>query len=553
MKSITYTAAIKTAVIGSFIAILLYLSGCDITDPTDGIKAILNTKERTTTVSVIFRDANTGEPVGFGNGLNVTTQITGPDSDKVIDLLNRPTSSFDAKNGFLSFAVQDDFPVSRDNPLRFNIVASADGYISTSVPVVLTNVSGNPIDVQMVSRSNAPSGVDGGSASNVGSTTADTGTSDNISINSQAIGRDIPVSVTVPQGTIMRDADGNALSGNVDAEIYHFSSREESALQSFPGGFSASIQNFDDFFGQLSPEEQNLIGQTEENGVFFTTGGFLSLEMRVGGTQVSTFSQPIDIEMELEDDVTDASGSPVSPGDTAPIWSYNEATGQWNFERNTTIGVNKNNRKAVSFQADHLSWWNIDWFGPRCFMGTRVNLIGNNSQLRGKLLRTDVTPNTFLGWAPSRSLPGVPNFIQFLNAPLNVPGKLELYNMADQLVGTQVLEDLCSPTDVDFQFGETTEITVTFRGVGTCVDNDDIEVRPNFPAFYRPAVGGSWLSAGSVVNGELEITLPAPGNYLFGAYYEGDWYDYELDLTDAEDGDVYEEEVELPQSVCDDL
>ncbi len=551
MKSITYTAAIKTAVIGSFIAILLYLSGCDITDPTDGIRAILNTKERTTTVSVIFRDANTGEPVGFGNGMNVTTQITGPDSDKVIDLLNRRNSSFNAKNGFLSFAVQDDFPVSRDNPLRFNVVASAPGYISTSMPVVLTNVSGNPIEVQMVSRSNAPDGVVGGSASNVGSTTAATGTTSNITINSQAVGRDMPVSVMVPQGTIMRDAGGNALSGNVDAEIYHFSSRETSSLQSFPGGFSATVANFDDFASTLPPGDPSRT--SADNGVFFTTGGFLSLEMRVGGTQVSTFSQPIDIEMELEDGVTDASGNPVTAGDTAPIWSYDEATGEWNFEGNTTIGVNKNNRASISFQADHLSWWNIDWYGPRCYMGTRVNLIGNNSQLRGKLLRTDVTPNTFLGWAASRSLPGVPNFIQFLQAPLDVPGKLELYNMADQLVGTVDLPDLCSATDVDYQLGETTEITVTFRGVGTCVDNDDIEIRPNFPAFYRPAVGGSWLSAGSVVNGELEITLPAPGNYLFGAFYENEWYDYELDLTAAEDGDLFEEVVELPQSVCDDL
>lgn len=543
--------SLKSALAAVLLLITLYVSGCDITDPLENIRVILNTKERPTTVSFIFRDSETNEPVGFNSENQVQITLSGRDRNLIIDLLNREVGGIRAEQGFVSFAIRDDVIPSEGNPVEFLLVAQAEGYISTSRQVLLTNKGSNAFEMIMVSRDNLPSGVSGGRTGNLGNTSAQTGTASEIIIDSGAIGRDIPARVRIAEGTIMLDRSGNALNGAVEADIFHFNSTDPASLQSFPGGFAARVANFDDL-ASVTRQPASL-QNTDNQTVFFTTGGFLSLEITVGGQQVRTFSQPIEIEMELDDNAFDQTGTPVSPGSEVPIWSYDRDTGEWSFESYVVISSAKNGGLALNFRATHLSWWNIDWYGPSCVYGTRVNLLNSNQQLRGRLLRTDVTPNVLLGWMPSRTLPGVPNFIEFLYAPFDIPGKLELYNMADQLLGTVELPDLCSATPVSFDVNPSSELTITFRGRGLCADDDDVEVRPNLPVWYRPLTGGTWLQAGNTVNGEITITFPGTGIYRFGTWFEEEWYEYELNLSGFNDGDLFEQDIELPQSVCDDL
>lgn len=541
----------KSAIALVVLLTTLHIAGCDITDPLENIRVILNTKERTTTVSFIFRDSETNEPIGFNSGSQVQVTLSGRDRDLIIDLLNREVGTIRAEQGFVSFAIKDNVIPSQSNPIEFLLVAQAEGYISTSKRLLLTNRGSNAFEMIMVSRDNLPSGVSGGRADNLGTTTAQTGTAAEIIIDTGAIGKEIPARVRISEGTILLDRNGNALSGAVEADIYHFNSTDPASLQSFPGGFAARVANFDDL-ASVTRQPASLLN-TDNQTVFFTTGGFLSLEITVDGQQVRTFSQPIEVEMDLDENAFDQTGTPVSPGSEVPIWSYDRDTGEWTFESYVVISTAKNGGMALSFRASHLSWWNIDWYGPSCVYGTRVNLLNSNQQLRGRLLRTDVTPNVLLGWLPSRTLPGSPNFIEFLFAPLDIPGKLELYNMADELLGTVELPDLCSTTPVDFNVNPSAELTITFLGRGLCADDDDVEVRPNLPVWYRPLIGGTWLQAGNTLNGEITITFPGRGIYRFGTWFEEEWYEYQLDLTALNDGDIFEQDIDLPKSVCDDL
>jgi hypothetical protein len=536
MTNLSFQAKFKGLILGSFVVVLIYLAGCDITDPTDGIKAILNTKERTTTVSVIFRDSNTGEPVGFSDGTVVNVELTGPDSDKAIDLLNRSKSTFKSAKGFLSFALLDEITPGETNSLQFTIVARANGYITTSKPVTINAPRGNPIEINMVNTNNLPTGVMGESNQNIGSAVNGRTTAPIMFQTQRGTVTNTRASFEIQDNTLVTDANGQQLQGQLRSNFHLFNSRDVESLQSFPGGFSVQAEG----------------APNGNDRVVFTTGGFTSVEIfDESGRRARNFDPPIQVTIELDSQVRDHENNQVNAGDEVPIWSYDDEEGTWTFEGNAPITNGANGNLEVNFDASHLSWWNIDWFGNACYMGVKVNLLNNNSQLRGKLLRAD--NGNFLGWMASRTLPSQPNFIQFLWAPQDIAGVLELYNMNDDLLETVQLPDLCSTTPVDVNLGVSSEVTVTFRGVGICPDKDDIEIRPSFPAFYKPAVGGQWLSAGTVVNGELEITLPSPNNYLFGAYYEDDWYEYELDLTSAQDGDIFEEEVELPEDVCADL
>lgn len=547
----SFLLSLKSAFIGGMALFLLYLSGCDITNPLDGIRVILNTKERPTTVSFVFRDSATNEPVGFNSNSQVRITLNGENKDLLIDLLNREIGNIRAEQGFVSFAVRDDIIPSDSNPVQFTLVAEAEGYISTSRQVLVKSRGSNAFEVIMVNRDNLPSGVSGGRTGILGNANAQTGTDSEIIIDGGAIGREMPASVTIAEGTIMRNASGTALSGAVRADIYHFNSTTEGSLQSFPGGFSARVSNFADL-ASATPNSEKL-QNVESDNVFFTTGGFLSLEITAGGEQVSTFDPPLQIDMDMDENVFNASGERATVGSSVPIWSYDRDTGEWSFEEYVEIFETENGTPTLQFEASHLSWWNIDWWGPSCTFGTRVNLLNTNQSFRGMLYRTDVTPHSLLTWTITQPLPGEPNFIEFLFAPTDIPGKLELYNMSDQLVGTVDLPNLCSTTPVDFTVNPDAELTITFRGRGLCANDDDIEVRPNLPVWYRPLSGGTWLQAGNTVNGEITISFPGPAQYLFGTWFENQWYEYQLDLSGFQDGDVFEQEIELPQSVCDDL
>ncbi|MDO6805480.1 hypothetical protein Q4595_23710, partial [Wenyingzhuangia sp. 1_MG-2023] len=46
------------------------------------------------------------------------------------------------------------------------------------------------------------------------------------------------IGISLPANTTLTDIDGNLLSGNLHVEIAYFDPTEDSALDSFPGGFS---------------------------------------------------------------------------------------------------------------------------------------------------------------------------------------------------------------------------------------------------------------------------------------------------------------------------
>ena len=534
----SFSTTLKFLALACFAVFLLYFPGCDITDPAEGIKAIMNTKERTTTVAVILRDAATNEPVGFDNNNKVRVTIEGKDKDKVIDLVNRKKTEFESVKGFISFAFLDDVVPDINNPLEIIIIAEADGFITTSLPLTITIPENNPVEIMMVNTSSPPEGVVGEVNQPIGSTSSTGHATSDIQFGT---GRD-PITNTrasffIRNDTRITTSTGNPLQGQLRATYHLFNSRSPESLQSFPGGFSVQADD--------SPNG--------EDRVFFTTGGFTSIQITdQAGNRAVNFDPPIQVGIELDQQVRDHNNNPVNSGDMVPIWSYDETSGSWTFERNAPIRDGGSGNLEVQFEASHLSWWNIDWFSNACYEGTRVNLLGNNSQLRGRLIRADNM--TLLGWMASRYLYDSANFIQFIWAPRGIPGILELYNMSEELLATVELPNLCSTTPVDVNLQSSTEITVTFRGTGLCPDKvEDVQIRPNFPAFYKPASSGVWLSAGNVVNGEIQITFPAPGMYNFGAYYENEWYQFSLDLSNAQDGDVYDETFDLPQVICDEI
>ena len=108
-------------------------------------------------------------------------------------------------------------------PYRFNVVISAEGYLPTVVPVVITEDKLQVISARMVNLKNPPaSALVGSTAFNVG---------DAATVQTSA------VQVTIPTGTAFSDVNGANLTGSVASTLVSFDVTKEETQLSFPGGF----------------------------------------------------------------------------------------------------------------------------------------------------------------------------------------------------------------------------------------------------------------------------------------------------------------------------
>jgi hypothetical protein len=128
-------------------------------------------------------------------------------------------------------------------------------------------------------------------------------------------------------------------------------------LATFPGKFSGTDAN-----GLQGPIAT--YGTTE----FTLTQGGQRLQLAPGKT--ATIELPLYATKNLD-------GTNVSAGETIPLWSLSEKTGQWVQEGAGTVVVSSSSPSGFALQAQvsHFSWWNCDHFfdpppykpKPKCF------------------------------------------------------------------------------------------------------------------------------------------------------------------------------------------
>ena len=169
--------------------------------------------------------------------------------------------------------------------------------------------------------------------------------------------------ITVPVNTKMLDENGNELTGTVDLTMTHFDERNNESLNAFPGGFDTD---------DIVDENGNDLGE----GVF-STAGFTTINMTVGGQTVKRFSQPISVTMSLNAQmINPITGNGLAVGDTIPIWSIDGGSTQWKKEGDGIVQDN-NGTLELQFFTDHLSSYNLDWYFNSCRYGINLNITSN--------------------------------------------------------------------------------------------------------------------------------------------------------------------------------
>ncbi|WP_462180668.1 hypothetical protein [Pseudoalteromonas gelatinilytica] len=163
--------------------------------------------------------------------------------------------------------------------------------------------------------------------------------------------------VTVPAGTTLKDANGDAISGGtVSLKVLAADSSKNTA-------------------GVIIPEGLN----TADAAAVATPVGVTDITMSAGDTKIKQFDPAIDVSVVIPAD------SGVAVNDMLDLASYNEDTGLWQQELNkaTISSMNADGSYNASFSTNHLTFFSVNKTAPVCQSGVSINVTSGTVPPRG--------------------------------------------------------------------------------------------------------------------------------------------------------------------------
>lgn len=437
-------------------------------------------------VSGVFVDAKSGQLISKELSISVRDSKGAPVSG-IKDPAGKSTNTFTINNGIVSFSVDPSKPL----PLDLSIVARGTGYNSTSARVEITKDGSYSFAQKMVSLENPPEGV---AAAQVTVGTADSSgtlpTESTIQTPSEA-NTGGTTEITIPAGTVVKAADGTPLTGELTATVSFYNNQDPSSLTAFPGGLNVAI-----------PQTNGTVSEGT-----FISGGFTAVEITdSAGNVASTLSKPMDVKVSVPDTtINPATGAAVQAGETIPFWSYNEATGTWKAEGNATLAAGTNGLLEGTGNANHFSYFNLDWYGDRCSPARTVAISGNPKAF--SLVMRFSRPgggyvHEYTPWGQD------PNHVETFNAPKQTQMKIEAFFQGNK-VGETTVNDMCS-TEGDIPLSVTMpnvqEATLKIHAQQACADNATITSPiPTATVVGYPVGGGNIVVTATDANGDAQL------------------------------------------------
>ena len=523
MKKIKWTLLLTLLSISIFIV----LSSCDfnkISNPADKIEIRVKNIARETFVSFEILDAKTNEQINYP----IEVEVAGDDKNYVINEVNEPTNFFTVEYGVLLFAIADGVMPSIDEPIRLNIILKSDKYISTSQPIMVTKDGMSTFSTVMTNVENTPDGVVT-NTENAGETDNTGGMTESVEVSS---GEDsesgAEASIAIEEGTKLQDAEGNVLTGAVEATVTYFNPLNEESLSAFPGGFSVETDDGDD-------------GE-------FTTAGFVAVDMTVGGTDVEHFDGNVEIKIDVpEGTINPETGQPVKAGDKIPVYSYDEDNGSWNYEGEVTVptpdglGKSDGSHKVTISNVKHLSYWNLDWFegysgNNYCQVGSTLEFVsttGNFNYVYARVFDQD-TDNAVSWWAKKTIYNNdASKTLQYVQR--NKPVTIRVYDFnSNEVIGSLNVDDLCASETFQVLFTPIPVIPPVNVTINVQIQCDGSAVIPNgLPIYAKKFNSSRWNYLGTLGNGIISGEFESDAFFDFAIMFDNQWYftkDYADDI-----------------------
>ncbi len=313
----------------------------------DSTSSNINTNVFVSPIVVQFQNANLTSPnqvPGGNNGFPVT--ISGSGAQYVV--ASDGSNVYRVSHGVLALALLSTASPSANNPITFNISGAAGNFAPVSQTITITDTGISSVVVKTVEFTHPVEGT----GTFINRSHVNNGVSPGIILKAlPTASLSESATITIPVGTEFRDENNQIIqTDSVTTLAIQYGTGTEASLSAFPGGFNA--QNI------LDRDRLPILG-----GGTFVTAGLMQINMVAkNGTQVKKFSSPIQLDMEINETLQNpTTGENMKEGDTIPIWSLNEQSGQWQYENTVTIKKAISGKLYASFGVSHLSTWNMDF------------------------------------------------------------------------------------------------------------------------------------------------------------------------------------------------
>lgn len=342
-----------------------------------------------------------------------------------------------------------------------------------------------------------------------------------------AADKKVVAEVVVPDTVTPKTADGAEAQGEITVDAAVYENTTEESIEAFPGGLEVGGK----LEGENTPEPVPADEADATDTTGFITAGFVALDVTdEAGKDITQFQGDSGVDIDGDgvneegllvttlvprSTINPETGELIKVGEIIPVWSYDDKTGNWTYEGNAKIFDNPadtENWKA-SFVAEHLTYWNLDYYGYRCY-SSRINFKDANTGLtdtRSFYVKLTRPGN---GYAfRSRLLQG-DGFVQFYNVPRQNL-RFQLFddngeNIAIERIGatnsspstynTSTGYNICnSPRQFDFYLTPSSEpiqySDVNIEVTDSCSD-------PTLDSYNNRPIGMStWMYLYKVVNG----------------------------------------------------
>ena len=254
-------------------------------------------------------------------------------------------TSFTVYEGVINLALRKDVIPSASNPVVFGIKANVPGFAPILQTFSITDSLDMSKSINLLELLHPFKGV--GLVSQNDTITSGT-VSRNISIVTNTnTGMAKQATISIPTGTDLIDANGAKINAsNLQSNVIYYGGEVGNNI---PNSLTAA-----------TAVDRN--GNAITGGINFITAGCASINLSASGTAVKSFSNPINVTMELSDGLINISnGNTYAVGDSIPLWSLDENTGIWKEEHKAVVVMNSNGNLTAQFAITHLSSWNLDW------------------------------------------------------------------------------------------------------------------------------------------------------------------------------------------------
>ena len=303
-------------------------------DPAKDLKLILNYKPADAYLEAQVKDAKTGALILT----NINIEIIGSQNTNVINFEGEAKTNYTKKGPSIYVGLRNVVPTI-EKPVTFNVIVSADGYLTSSKEIILSGVKNAPLSISLVKLDNLPTGAT--LNQNTVTTSAGTGTNENKTLEVQN-GTNSTI-VEIQKGTILQDSKGNALTGELKTTILAFDGNEKATFKSLPGGNSVTLA-------------KSATGASNVHATLVPLS-FANIEIKANnGSQVTNFSKPIDISFEIDPNTKNPkTDTQIKAGDNFSVYSYSSSTGKWTYEKEGKVVINAKNETFVTFSVNHLT------------------------------------------------------------------------------------------------------------------------------------------------------------------------------------------------------